>query len=55
MANLHHNADPLNLDNLPPITKVFDESLEIPSGIITKDELDSAIDQLKNGKAPGLD
>ena len=49
------NADSLDLDNPPPIMKVFDESLEIPSGIITKDELDSAIDQLKNGKAPGLD
>ncbi|XP_066923743.1 uncharacterized protein [Clytia hemisphaerica] len=34
---------------------IYDESLEISSGIVTKDELDSAIDQMKNGKAPGLD
>ena len=49
------NAEPRNQDNLPLIAQLFDESNLIDSGIITQLEVDTATNQMKNGKAPGLD
>ena len=38
-----------------PIRKIFHEWNEIPSGSFSKEEIDKAIQQMKNDKAPGSD
>ena len=56
----NHFKNLLNADfgaqaDLPPIQKIFDTFPEIECGDLSQDEVDSAVRNLKNGKAPGLD
>ena len=49
------NADPATQNDGEPIVKIFDLFTTIKRGELTQTEVDLAIRQLKNGKAPGLD
>ena len=49
------NADTTTQSDGAPIVKIFDLFNTITRGDLTQDEVDLAIRQLKNGKAPGLD
>ena len=49
------NADPSQQADDSPIEQVFDISPDILCGTFSQAEVDTAVRQMKNGKAPGLD
>ena len=49
------NAESSNTDNPDSIKKLFDVFPEINCGDFSQNEVDIALKQMKNGKAPGLD
>ena len=49
------SADPVTQSDGDPIVKIFDLFTSIQRGDLTEEEVDLAVRQLKNGKAPGLD